>query len=76
MLENKCHINVSELKAATFEILTFTRMHSSVKWIYLQLDYVVALSYLIKMAGTYNKTLSEKGKRFGTTYWAMGFNIF
>ena len=50
------------MKAAKFAILTFTWMHPSVQSIHLQIDNVVALSYLVKMGGTHNKVLSDISK--------------
>ena len=49
MLENKCHINALELKAAKFAVLTFTRIEPSVQSIHIQMDNAVSLSYLVKM---------------------------
>ena len=37
-------------------------MHPSVQSIHLQIDNVVALSYLVKMGGTHNKVLSDISK--------------
>ena len=62
LLESKYHINVLELKAAKFAILTFTRMYPSVQSIHLQMDHIVALSYLVKVGVTQNKVLSDLSK--------------
>ena len=56
LLESKCYINVLELKAAKFVILTFTWMHPSVQSIHLQMDNIVALSYLVNMKVTHKVT--------------------
>ena len=48
-LWNEVHINVLELEAAKYAILTFTRMYPMVKSIYIQMDNIVAISYLVKM---------------------------
>lgn len=45
------HINVLELKAGKFAIMAFTKMFPEVKVAYLQMDNVVALSYIKKMEG-------------------------
>ena len=51
-----------ELKAAKFAILTFTQMYPSVQSIHLQMDHIVALSYLVKIGVTQNKVLSDLSK--------------
>ena len=62
LLGSKCHINVSELKTK-FAILTFTRMHSSVQSIiHLQIDNIVAFSYLVRIGGTHSNVLSDISK--------------
>ena len=61
MEEQKGHINILELKAAYLAILTFTKFRE-VQRIHLQLDNIVALSYLIKMGGTHNKDLLDLSK--------------
>ena len=61
-LEKKDHINVLELKAAKYAILTFTRMFPSAKSVHIRMDNMVALSYLVKMGGTQNKNLTLLSK--------------
>ena len=62
LLGSKCHINVSELKTK-FAILTFTRMHSSVQsLIHLQIDNIVAFSYLVRIEVIHNNVLSDISK--------------
>ena len=48
--------NNLELKAVKYAILTFTYLHPSEKSIHLQMDNVVAFSFLMKMGGTQNET--------------------
>ena len=57
-LWKEIHINVLELEAAKYAILTFTRMYPMVKSIYIQMDNIVAISYLVKMAEVHKKTLN------------------
>ena len=61
-LEAKNHINVPELKTAKFDIMTFTKMFPTAKVVYLQIDNIVAHSYLKKMGGSHNKILSNLAK--------------
>ena len=75
LLESKYHINVLELKAAKFEILTFTGMHPSVQSIHLQMDHIVALSYLVKIGVTQNKVLSDLIKEIWDYLLAKGITI-
>ena len=46
------HINVLELMAVKFAILTFTK-NLSILTIHIQMDKKVTLSYLLKMEGTH-----------------------
>ena len=75
LLESKCFINVLELKAAKFAILTFTRMHASVQSIHLWLNNVAALSYLIKTGGTHNKVLSDISRKIWDYLPGKGITI-
>ena len=59
--ENNLHINVLESIAAKFAILTFTKGQSHIA-IQLQIDNKTALSYLLKMRGTYYKELLHISK--------------
>ena len=56
--ENKDHVNVLELRAVKHAILTFSRLHPKAQSIHIQMDSIVALSYLAKMGGTQNKSLT------------------
>jgi len=58
-LEKSDHINVLELKAAKFAILTFTRWFQSTQCSYTN---VVALTYLLKMGGTKNEEMTVLSK--------------
>ena len=49
MAKLRKRINVHELKAAKFAILTFTKMYPDVKVVHLQMDNMVGLSYIKKM---------------------------
>ena len=59
--ERTKHINVLELIAVKLEILTFTK-GKSVTAIYLQMDNMTALSYLVKMRGTRSPELLQVAK--------------
>ena len=59
--DENLHINVLELIAAEFEILTFTKGKSNIAT-QLQIDNKTALSYLLKMGGTHNKELLHISK--------------
>ena len=50
--EKKDHINVLELRAVKYAILTFSRLHPKAQPIHIQMDSIVSLSYLVKMGGT------------------------
>ena len=54
--EMKYHINILELLAVKLAIQTFIK-YRDVKAINLQIDNIVALTYLMKMGGTRNRTL-------------------
>ena len=57
----KCHINILELLAVKLAIQTFTK-YRDVKAIHLQVDNIVALTYLTKMGGTQNLKMVELAK--------------
>ena len=52
--EQKAHINILELNAVHLAILTFTKFQI-VQRIHVHMDNKTALSYLVKMGGTYSK---------------------
>ena len=54
--EQQHHINVLELVAVKFAILTFTKNLSNLT-IHIQMDNKIALSYLLKMGGTHSLEL-------------------
>ena len=56
------HINVLELIAVKLAILTFTR-RKSITPIYLQIDNITALSYLVKLGGTRSQQLLQASKK-------------
>ena len=59
--EENLHINVLELIAAKFAILTFTEGQSNIA-IHLHIGNKTALSYLLKMGGAHNKELLHISK--------------
>ena len=59
--EENLHINVLELTAAKFAILTFTKGQSNIA-IHLQIDNKTVLSYVLKMGGTHNRELLHISK--------------
>ena len=70
-LEKKYHINVLESYAVKYAVLTFTCMYPKGKSIHIQMDKIVALSYLVKLrGGTQNKTLITLSKENGGIYWS------
>ena len=50
--EKKNHINILELRAAKYAVLTFTHLYPTAKIIHIKMDNIVALSYLMKIGGT------------------------
>ena len=60
--KKKDQINVSELRAVKYAILTFSPLHPKAQSIHIQMDSIVALSYLVKMGGTRNKSLTVLSK--------------
>ena len=56
------HINVLELRVLKYAFLTFSRLHPKTQSIQIQMDSIVALSYLVKMGGTQNKCLTVLSK--------------
>ena len=73
--ETKEHINLLELKAASFAILLFSKTFISVKVIHLQTDYMVALSYFPKMGVTHDKILSAIAKKIWEYLLANGIMV-
>ena len=59
--EMKYHINILELITVKLTIQTFTK-YGDVKAIHLQVDNIVALTYLMKMGGTQNLKMVELAK--------------
>ena len=59
--ERKLHINILELLAVKNAILAFTK-EKTIDAIHIQTDNTTALSYLLKMGGTTNKTLVDLSK--------------
>ena len=59
--EMKYQINILELLAVKLAIQTFTK-YRDVKAIHLQVDNIVALTYLMKMGGTQNLKMVELAK--------------
>ena len=62
-LEKKDHLIFLELRAVKHAILTFSRLHPKVQLIHIHMDSTVALSYLEKMEGTRNKSLTVLSKK-------------
>ena len=63
------------LKTAKFAALIYTRMHPSVQSINLQMNNVIALSYLVKMGVHTTKFSQMQAKRFGPTCWPKGSQL-
>ena len=60
--KKKDHINILELRAAKYAILTFTHLYPTAKTIRIKMDNITALSYLVKMGGTRNQLLVQISK--------------
>ena len=53
---------ILELRAVKYAVLTFSRLLPKAPSIHIQMDSIVALSYLVKMGGTRNKSLTVLSK--------------
>ena len=73
--ERKGHINSSQLRAAKYAILTFTRLYPTAKTIHIKMDKIVALSYLVKMGGTQNQLLVQISKEIWEYLMDKGITI-
>ena len=62
---------VLELIATKYAILTCTRLSTLAKSTHVQMDNVVALSYLMKMGGRQNKVLSRLSKEMWNEKWDL-----
>ena len=72
--EMKYNINILELLAVKLAILTFTK-YRDVKEIHLQVDNVVALTYLKKMGGSQNLKMVELAKEIWKYLLKWGITI-
>ena len=70
----KYHINILELLAVKLAIQTFTK-YRDVKAIHLQVDNVVASTYLMKMGGTQNLKMEELAKEIWEYLLKRGIKI-
>ena len=70
----KYHINILELLAVKLAIQTFTK-YRDVKAIHLQVDNIVALTYLMKMGGTQNLKMVELAKEIWEYLLKWGITI-
>ena len=61
--EKRDHINVLKLRAVKYTVLTFFHLHANALSICIQIDNIVAISYLVKMGGTRNKSLTVLSKK-------------
>ena len=61
-LEINIYINIIELLAVKLAIQIFTK-YRDVKAIHLQIDNIVALTYLMEMGGTQNLKMAELAKK-------------
>ena len=62
IIREKDHIDIFELRAAKYAILTFTRLYPTAKTIHIKMDNIVASSYLIKMGDSRNQLLVQISK--------------
>ena len=72
--ETKYHINILDLLAVKLAIQTFTK-YRGVKAIHLQVDNIVALTYLMKMGGTQNLKMVELAKEIWEYLLKWGITI-
>ena len=72
--EMKYHINIPELLAVKLAIQIFTK-YRDVKAIHLQVDNIVALTYLMKMGGTQNLKMVELAKEIWEHLLKWGITI-
>ena len=61
-VRRKFHVNVLELKASTFTILTLVSMHPTVWSIHLTINNIFVLWCLVKMGGIHSQVFSVIGK--------------
>ena len=73
--EKKDHINILELRAAKFAILTFTRLYPTAKTIHIKMDKNVVFSYLVKLGGTRNQLLVQISKKIWEYLLDKGITI-
>ena len=73
--ERDLHINILELKAAKFSILTYTQNKSYLNSIHIQMDNMTVLSYLVKMEGTNNQELVKLSKQIWNHLISMGITL-
>ena len=62
LLEKKDSIDVLEMTAAKYTMLSFTRLYPTAKTVQLKMCSTVALSYLVKIGGTRNQVLAQISK--------------
>ena len=72
--EMKYHINILELLAVKLAIQTFTK-YRDIKAIHLQVDNIVALTYLMKMGGTQTLKIVELAKEIWQYLLKWGITI-
>ena len=72
--EMKYHINILELLVVKLAIQTFTK-YRDVKAIHLQVDNIVALTYLMKMGGTQNLRMVELAEEIWKYLLKWGITI-
>jgi len=70
--ERDLHINILELKAAKFAILTYTQNKSYLNSIHIQMDNMTALSYLVKMGGTNHQELVKLSQQIWNHLISVG----
>ena len=56
------HINILESKAPKYANMAFTCLDPTAKRVHIQIDNIVALSYLVTMDGTRNQILTQISK--------------
>ena len=74
-LETKKNTNILKLKVAKFAIFTFTKTCPQAKIYHMQMNNIVALSYITKMGSTHNKFLSIPAKEIWDYLLANGIII-
>ena len=73
--EKKDHINILELRAPKYAILTFTRLYPTAKTIHIKIYNIASHSYLVKIGGTRTQLLVQISKEIWEYLLDKGITI-